>query len=117
MAHVNIKHGKKSSKKIIKKIKIKLKLKNKNKNIPSSPPAKNHLLQPSPSIPPTPPHLQKRKPKQKQAKNPLSRGLRSQKCLRPLNPLHHIALCNYCVFTLYWFHCKAIWHRVPLFAR
>ena len=44
---------------------------------------KDHLLQPSLSTP----HLQTRKPQQKPAK---SRGLRSQKGLRPFNPPQHI---------------------------
>ena len=55
-------------------------------NTPSSPPATDHLIQP----PTTPTYLQKRLPKQKQAKNPLSRWLRSQKGLRHFGPLQHI---------------------------
>ena len=49
----------------------------------TSSPAPDHLLQPSPSTP-SAPYLQLRKQKQKQTKNPLNRGLRSQKGLRPL---------------------------------
>ena len=55
-------------------------------NTPSSPPATDHLTQP----PPTPTYLQTRLPKQKQAKNPLSRWLRIQKGLRHFGPLQHI---------------------------
>ena len=55
-------------------------------NTPSSPPATDHLTQP----PPTPTYQQTRLPKQKQAKNPLSRWLRIQKGLRHFGPLQHI---------------------------
>ena len=55
-------------------------------NNPSSPPATDHLIQ----QPPTPTYLQTRLPKQKQAKNPLSRWLRRQKGLRYFIPLQHI---------------------------
>ena len=55
-------------------------------NNPSSPPATDHLIQ----QPHTPTYLQTRLPKQKQAKNPLSRWLRSQKGLRYFSRLQHI---------------------------
>ena len=55
-------------------------------NTPSSPPATAHLIQP----PPTPTYFQTRLPKQKQAKNPLNRWLRSRKGIRHFGPLQHI---------------------------